>query len=154
ERFPIYSSPRLGLDGAGNVWLSYRQKIFAAFGTPPGTNWLTVARRLEGNQWSPGIDVQHSDGLLDSRPVLLQDGMGGRVIANTDGRDAMPTKGFDNQIYLSRLSLPGAAPEPKLAAHEPGKKDGARAAEEGAAVAAIRGYALEHHNKSHRLLRG
>src|SRR5207244_236989 len=134
-------------------WLSYRQRLFTAFGTPPGTNWITVASRLEGEQWSPPIDLHHSDGLLDSRPVLLPYGTGLLVLTNTDHRYSVPGN-FDNQIYMSVLSLPGEAPEPKLAAHEPGQKDGQRAALENAAVAQIRGYALEHQNKKHRLLRG
>ena len=109
---PFYSSPRLGIDGAGNVWLSYRQKLFAAFGTPPGTNWITVACRLEGGQeggqWSPPIDLHHSDGLLDSRPVLLPYGSGLLALTNTDNRYCAPGN-LDNQIYMSVLSLPPGA---------------------------------------------
>lgn len=153
ERTPFYSSPRLGVDGEGHIWLTYRQKLFTAFGTPPGTNWITVARRLEGDRWSPPIDIHHSDGLLDSRPVVLPDSAGIMVLTNTDGRYATPGK-IDNQIYMSRLTLAGAVPEPKLTAHEPGQKDGKDAAEEAAAVKRIRDYTLEHDNKKHKLLRG
>ncbi len=153
ERTPIYSSPRLGVDGQGHIWLTYRQKLFTAFGTPPGTNWITVARRSEGDHWSPPIDIHHSDGLLDSRPVVLPSGGGITVLTNTDGRYAAPGNP-DNQIFMSRLSLPGEVPEAKLTPHEPGQKDGKAAAAEAAAVNSIRDYTLEHDNKKHKLLRG
>ena len=39
--------------------------------TIPGSYWLTFARRLDGDHWSEPIELHHSDGLLDHRPVLL-----------------------------------------------------------------------------------
>jgi hypothetical protein len=121
--------------------------------------------------------LHHSDGLLDSRPVLLPYGQGVLAVQNTDGRYAVPSGGIDergmsppassgadtpmgaprnldNQVYCSVWSLPSEAPEPKLTAHEPGKKDGQRAREERAAATRIRSHVLEHQDKKHRLLRG
>ena len=91
--------------------------------THPGSYWLTFARRLDGDHWTEPIEVHHSDGLLDSRPVLLPHKSGGLLIVhNTDGRYTTPDH-IDNDIYLSYLDLPGEPVEPKLVPHEPGKKD-------------------------------
>ena len=47
------------------------RKFGSRYSTHPGSYWLTFARRLDGDQWSEPIEVHHSDGLLDHRPVLL-----------------------------------------------------------------------------------
>ena len=89
----------------------------------PGSYWLTFARRLDGDTWTEPIEVHHSDGLLDHRPVLLPHPAGGLlVIHNTDGRYTTPET-IDNQIYMSYVDLPGEPVEPKLVPHDPGKKD-------------------------------
>jgi hypothetical protein len=149
-----WSNPELGLDDQGRLWLSYRQRIGTPFGVQPGTNWLTVARRLDGDQWTPAIDLHHSDGLLDSRPVLLPHAGGGvLVVHNTDGRYATPGA-LDNQIYTSVIDLPGEPVEPKLVAVEPGQKDGKAADAERAAVQRIRDYRIEAEGKKLQPLRG
>ena len=79
EKTPRYAYPKLGLDGKGRVWLTYRQKFGSRYTTHPGSYWLTFARRLDGDQWSEPIEVHHSDGLLDSRPVLLPHPAGGSL---------------------------------------------------------------------------
>ncbi len=157
ERGTRYSGPQLGLDGKGRLWLTYRQKFGSRYSSNAGSYWLTFARRLDGDKWTDPVEVHHSDGQLDHRPVLLPHAAGGLVIVhNTDGRYTTPTT-IDNQIYMSYLDLPGEPVEPKLVPHEPGKKDeklAKRANDETAAVKAIRDYRVKAGGKEYRLLRG
>jgi len=157
EALPRYAYPKIGIDGKGRVWVTYRQKFGTRYTSHPGSYWLTMARRLDGDQWSPPIEVSHSDGLLDDRPVLLPHAAGGlRIVHNTDGRYTTPEV-IDNQIYMSYLDLPGEPVEPKLVAHDAGKKDEklvARAKKEKEAVQRIREYRLDAGGKKYQLLRG
>ncbi len=157
ESRPRYAYPQIGVDGGGRVWLTYRQKFGTRYSTHPGSYWLTFARRLDGDSWSEPIEVSHSDGLLDSRPVLLPHPAGGlRIIHNTDGRLTTPDT-IDNQIYQSYVDLPGEPGKPKLQPHEPGKKDDKLVAEQKAEDAAIRRcreYRVEAAGKKYQLLRG
>ena len=151
---PRYAYPKLGLDGTGRLWLTYRDKMPTPFGVQPGTEWLTRARRLDGDKWTEPLEIHHSDGLLDSRPVLLPYAGGGLlVITNTDGRFATPGV-IDNQIYAAVVDLPGEPMEPKLGPKEPGTKDGKRQAEEMAAVKRIRDYRVDVDGQKLQLLRG
>ena len=154
EQTTRYAYPKIGIDGKGRVWLTYRQKFGSRYSSHPGSYWLTFARRLDGDHWTPPIELHHSDGLLDSRPVLLPHPGGGLlVIHNTDGRYTTPET-IDNQIYASVVDLPGDPVEPKLVAHEPGNKDADQAKEERAAVKQRRDYRVEAGGKTYRLLRG
>jgi hypothetical protein len=157
EKVPRYAYPKIGIDGKGRVWLTYRQKFGTRYTTHPGSYWLTFARRLDGDHWSEPVEVHHSDGLLDSRPVLLPHAAGGLLIVhNTDGRYTTPNT-IDNQIYVSYVGLPGDPAEPKLVPHDPGKKSEAarkRSEEERAAVKRIREYRVECGGKTYRPLRG
>jgi hypothetical protein len=152
---PRYAYPKLGLDGKGRLWLTYRQKLFTPFGKQPGTDWITLARRLDGDKWTEPLEVDRSDGLLDSRPVLLPRAGGSLlVITNTDGRYATPGA-LDNQIYASVVDLPGEVVVPKLVAQEPAaKKENADEAEERATVKRLREYRLEAAGKKYLLQRG
>jgi hypothetical protein len=157
EALPRYAYPQIGIDGNGRVWLTYRQKFGSRYSTHPGSYWLTFARRLDGDKWSEPIEVHHSDGLLDSRPVLLPHAAGGlRILHNTDGRYTTPET-IDNQIYMSYVDLPGAPVEPKLVPHVPGKKDEkvlAEAKAEQEAVRRCRDHRIEAGGKKYQLLRG
>jgi hypothetical protein len=152
-----YSYPQIGIDGKGRLWLTYRQGFGSRYTTHPGTYWVTFARRLDGDHWSEPVELHHSDGLLDSRPVLLPHKSGGLlVVHNTDGRNTTPMT-VHNQIYLSYVDLPGGPVEPKLVPHDAGKKDAklvAEAGEEAKAVQRIRKYRVKAGNKEYRLLRG
>jgi hypothetical protein len=149
-----YSHPRLGLDGKGRVWLSYRQHFGTPFNTYPGSTWLTLARRLDGDRWTDPVEVHHSDGLLDHRPVMLPQPDGGLLIVhNTDGRYTTPAL-IDNQIYASVINLPGGPMDPKLVPRAPGTRDDKAAAQELAAVKRIRAYRAEVAGKKYQLLRG
>jgi hypothetical protein len=152
-----YGYPKLGIDGKGHVWLTYRQSFGSRYTTHPGSYWVTFARRLDGDHWSEPIEVHHSDGLLDSRPVLLPHNSGGLlVIHNTDGRYTTPET-VQNKIYKSVINLPGEPAEPKL---QPFKQETrtpaqvARAKKEADAVAAIKKYRVESAGKKYQLLRG
>ncbi|MFN4260581.1 MAG: hypothetical protein ACK4RK_14900 [Gemmataceae bacterium] len=157
EAYARYAYPQIGIDGRGDVWVTYRVKHGTRYSTHPGSYWLTVARRLEGNKWSEPIEVHHSDGLLDDRPVLLPHPAGGlRLIHNTDGRYTTPET-IKNDIYMSYVELPGKADEPKLVAHTPGQKDPATVAaarKEAADVARMRGYRIDAGGRKLCLLRG
>jgi hypothetical protein len=154
QRTAHWGYPELGLDDQGRLWLSYRQRIATPFGVQPGTSWITVARRLDGDRWTAAVDLHHSDGLLDSRPVLLPHAGGGLlVVHNTDGRYATPLT-LDNQVYASVLDLPGEPAEPRLVPCEAGTKDGKEAEADRAAVRRIRDYRVEVAGKTLRPLRG
>jgi hypothetical protein len=157
KRSNRYGYPKIGIDGKGRVWLTYRQNFGTRYSTHPGSYWLTFARRLDGDTWSEPIEIHHSDGLLDSRPVLLPHNSGGLLIVhNTDGRMTTPEV-IDNQIYMSVLNLPGEPVEPKLVPHDagvPNPKAVARAKEEAEAVARMRKYRVEVGGKKYQFLRG
>ena len=157
EAIPRYAHPKIGIDGKGRVWLTYRQKFGSRYTTHPGSYWLTFARRLDGDKWSEPVELHHSCGLLDHRPVLLPHKAGGLlVVHNTDGRYTTPEV-IDNQVYLSYVDLPGEPAEPKLVPNDPAKKDPKlvkAAEEERAAVKRIRAYRVEAGGKKLQLLRG
>jgi hypothetical protein len=149
-----YAYPRIGLDGKGRLWLTYRQTFGSRYTSQGGNCWLTFARRLDGDHWTEPVEVHHSDGLLDSRPVVLPHASGGVVIVhNTDGRWTMPT-GLQNRIYTSYLDLPGEPVEPKLVPHDPGSKDPQAGRKDAEDVKRIRAYRMEVGAKKYQLLRG
>ncbi len=157
ERGRRFSNPQIGIDGKGRIWLTYREKFGSRYSSHAGSYWLTFARRLDGDKWSEPIEVHHSDGLLDHRPVLLPHAAGGLLIVhNTDGRYTTPET-IDNQIYTSYIDLPGEAVEPKLVPHKAGEKDEklvAEAKKERDAVKRMRKYQVEAGGKEYMLLRG
>lgn len=157
ERATRYSYPQIGIDGKGRVWLTYRQNFGSRYTTHPGNYCLSFARRLDGDRWTEPMELHHSDGFLDSRPVLLPHASGGlMVIHNSDGRHTTPET-LHNQIFMSIVDLPGDPAEPKLVPHNPGKKDPAIAAEtlkEMEAVKRIRDYRVELAGKKYQPLRG
>lgn len=154
EKATRYAYPRLGLDGKGRLWLSYREKFGSRYSSHPGSYWLSFARRLDGDKWSEPIEVHHSDGLLDYRPVLLPHAAGGLVIVhNTDGRYTTPDD-IQNRIYTSYVDLPGEPVEPKLVPHDPGKKDPKAYDKEKKDIERIRKYRIEADGKKYQLLRG
>ncbi len=149
-----YSGPKLGLDGKGRLWLTYRQNFGSRYTSHAGNCWLTFARRLDGDHWTEPVEVHHSDGLLDSRPVVLPHASGGVLIVhNTDGRWTTPNE-LHNRIYTSYLDLPGEPVEPKLVPHDPGKKDAQAGQKEAEDVKRIRAYRIEAGGKKYQLLRG
>jgi hypothetical protein len=156
ERESRYAYPRIGLDGNGNIWLTYRRNFGTRYTSHPGGYWLTFARRLEGDRWSEEIEVHHSDGLLDHRPALLPHKHGGLLIVhNTDGRYTTPEE-VHNHIYASVIDLPGDPGEPKLvkAKPAPGKRDVEAIKAEAASAKRMRDHRLVAGGKKYQLLRG
>lgn len=114
EALPRYAYPQIGIDGKGRIWLTYRVKFGSRYSTHPGSYWISYAQRLDGDQWTEPIELHHSDGLLDHRPVLLSHAAGGlTVIHSGDGRWVTP-EGLQNRIWQSYVDLPGNPVEPKL----------------------------------------
>jgi hypothetical protein len=157
EALPCYGYPKIGIDGKGRLWLTYRQKFGSRYSTHPGSYWLTFARRLDGDRWTPPVEVHHSDGLLDDRPVLLPHAAGGlRVIHNTDGRYTTPET-VANHVYMSYVDLPGEPVEPKLVPYENPHKPAnvvAQAKKEAEAALRIKKHRTQAAGKTYRLLRG
>jgi hypothetical protein len=156
-RKTCYAHPQLGIDGKGRLWLTYRQNFGVARTTPFGPYWLTFARRLDGDRWSEPVEIHHSDGMLDQRPVLLPHKAGGLLVVHgADGRCSAPEQ-VRSRVYLNYVDLPGEPAEPKLVPHEPGARGAAtarQAAEERAAIKRMRAYRLEAGGRAYRLLRG
>ncbi|MBI3823651.1 MAG: hypothetical protein HY289_13360, partial [Planctomycetes bacterium] len=155
ERGSRYAHPQIGIDGRGNVWLTYRRNFGSRYSSHPGAYWLTYARRLDGQKWSDEIEVHHSDGLLDHRPVLLPHAGGGlTIIHNTDGRYTTPGD-IDNQIYMSVIDLPPKATVLNLVEHKAGDNPMTPAvAAENAAVKHMREHRLKVGGKKYQYLRG
>jgi hypothetical protein len=172
EKQPRYAYPQIGIDGRGRVWIVYRVKWGTRYSTHAGCWWTSYARRLDGDRWSEPIEIHHSDGLLDHRPVLLPHPAGGlRIIHNTDSRFTTP-ENIDNQIYMSYVDLPGdpgasatgagnaganVPVSPKLVPHDPGKKNPKlveAAMKEAEDIKRCRDYRIEAGGKKYQLLRG
>jgi hypothetical protein len=154
EAAPRYSNPRLGLDGGGRLWLTYRQKFGSRYSTAPGSYWLTFATRLDGDHWTDPIEVLHSDGLLDHRCVMLPHLSGALILLhNSDGRYIHPEM-VQNRVHVSYLNLPGEVVEPKLVPVKTESKDLEAFRTEDAAVRQMRDYRIEAGGKKYQLLRG
>lgn len=155
ERGSRYAYPKIGTDGDGRVWLTYRRSFGSRYSSHPGSYWITFARRLDGQSWSDEIEVNHSDGLLDSRPAVLPGPSGGVIIVhNTDGRYTTPND-IDNQVYLSTLDLPAKATALQLVAHDAGKNPETPAvAAENAAVKRMREHRVKAGGRTYQYLRG
>ncbi len=155
ERATKYAYPKIGIDGDGRVWLSYRRNFGNRYSSHAGAYWLTFVRRLDGQQWSEPIEVHHSDGLLDHRPVLLPHQGGGLlVVHNTDGRYTTPDQ-VDNQIYASVINLPAKATALSLFEHQPGDaKLSKEVADEYDDVKRMREHRIKTGGKTYQYLRG
>lgn len=155
ERGSRYAYPKIGIDGEGRIWLTYRRNFGSRISTHAGAYWMTFARRLDGQAWSDEIEVNHSDGLLDHRPVLLPHSSGGLlIIHNTDGRYTTPEV-IDNQIYASVINLPARATALTLVAHQPGANPITQAVvDENDSVERMRKHRLKVGGKTLQYLRG
>src|SRR5262245_22779660 len=155
ERTTRYAYPKIGVDLEGRVWLAYRRNFGSRYSSHPGSYWLTFVRRLDGDAWTEPVEVHHSDGLLDHRPVLLPHVSGGiLVVHNTDGRYTTPEV-INNEIHAGVVQVAGKAAEPRLVAAPLGKRQPNRAAEQDrAAVQRIKNYRIDAGGKKYQILRG
>ncbi len=155
EKSTKYSYPKIGIDGQGRVWLAYRENSGNRSSSQAGSIWRSYVRRLDGQHWSEPVEVHHSDGLHDYRPVLLPHRAGGLLIVhNTDGRFTTPET-IDNQIYASTIDLPARATVLQLVEHEPGQHTpGPDFAQENAAVKRLKSHRLKVAGKTYQYLRG
>jgi hypothetical protein len=85
------SFPRLAVDPRGRVWLAFRHRQEAVWGTQStqvvGGIWVEFVSVLAGPRWGSPLPLPRSDGLLDNRPALVEQGDGPLLVAySSDGR--------------------------------------------------------------------
>jgi hypothetical protein len=109
----LNSFPRMAFDGRGRLWVLFRHRHEAVWGSNPsammvGGVWLEYATSYDGEEWSPPILLASSDNLLDVRPALALIGSGetARLIAiyPSDGRLRHEVIGDD---YLRKIFFTG-----------------------------------------------
>jgi hypothetical protein len=129
---------RIVADNDGRIWLLSRSRQ-NNFHTPLGTVWLNHAIYFDGKAWVGPILLPHSDNLLYNTPAVSAHPEGGIIVAHSsDHRQSAHVQKlgagsesnlnaekdpFDNDVYLSRLELHGAAVVPQLKAARATLKD-------------------------------
>ncbi|HTM48915.1 MAG TPA: hypothetical protein VL285_09555 [Bryobacteraceae bacterium] len=126
KRAPRNTMPRLTADSSGRLWLASRSP-HPFFWTSIGTVYTEVVTSYSGSEWTPALYLHHSDNLLDNRPALVAAKAGELVVINSsDGRrqfTAMsympgiktstdpetPKDPYNNDLYMTRVSLPPAS---------------------------------------------
>jgi hypothetical protein len=153
------SLPRLSVDGAGGVWVLYRQHPLASLA---GEVWNSYATRYDGKAWSAPRRLSASAHLLDNRPSLVPYAKGVLVVFSGDGRRSTQNRD-QSDLFAAILSpLPtaqkggGEGADPALIADPPAAE--AKLApvhpNERAEIARMRDYRIETGNKKLRLWRG
>ncbi len=164
---------RIVCDSTGRVWLFARARQ-NDMRTPLGSLWFNWATYLDGNQWVGPILVPHSDNLLYNTPAVVALKDGGLLVAHSSdhrqdrhiqrkagaGNIALDADKdpFDNDLFLSRLSQPGAAKPAQLVAskHAPEAQPAPSPATtaEREAIARCRDFRAKIDGKELRILRG
>ena len=172
---PRNTAPRLLADSSGRLWLACRS-MHPIFWTTLGTVWTEHLASYSGGEWTGAIYLHHTDNLLDNRPALVSVKPGELlVIGSSDGRrqyhaisympgvrtspetdTETPADPYQNDLWMSRVTLPAAAAAPTgrqaaapaVAGLDPGGKA------EQATVAAMRNYRLKTAGGTLRVLRG
>ncbi|MCC7497985.1 MAG: hypothetical protein IT160_10440 [Bryobacterales bacterium] len=103
---PCNTGPRLSADQAGHIFLVYRAT--GGWHSPAGTVWTEYLHYFNGNRWSGPIAVPHSDGNMDSRPVLLPIGYSKiLMIAPGDNRQSAPDANLvQADLYAAEIEIP------------------------------------------------
>ena len=106
---PRNSFPRLAVDPAGFVYLTYRTSDGGR--SSVGTTWHSQLVYFDGKQWQGPITVPHSDGLLDLRPSLVGTGNGNLMVAMTSDHRQESVVGQPNavnaDIYAAEFNVAG-----------------------------------------------
>ena len=164
---------RIVCDSTGRVWLFARARQ-NDMRTPLGSLWFNWASYLDGDKWVGPILVPHSDNLLYNTPAVVPLREGGLLIAHSSDhrqdRHVQRKAGggnasldsdkdpFDNDLYFSHLSQPGATKPAVLVAskHAPAAKvePAAATTAEREAIARSRDYRIKTDGKELRILRG
>ena len=122
---PKNTMPRLTIDSSGRMWLAFRT-AHPIWWNPLGTVWTENIASFDGAKWAGPVFVNHSDNLLDNRPALVTPKPGeALLIGSSDGRRRFqqvapmmagpqlgrinPAEPFNNDLYMSRISLPPAS---------------------------------------------
>jgi hypothetical protein len=175
---PRNTSPRLGFDKSGRMWLVYRS-VNPIWWNPLGTVWFEYAMSYDGAQWTGPIFLTHSDNLLDNRPTLVSTTAGQMmVIGSADSRSqfhlalshgsqeqnasvatfvGMPTEDpYNNDLYANTIVLgPGRGSLTTAAEQsEPAPAVAPEIQAERAAIARMRAYRTRYGGQTLRLARG
>ncbi|MBI2302749.1 MAG: hypothetical protein HYU66_27910, partial [Armatimonadetes bacterium] len=149
--------PRVGVDGAGRVWVSVRHRD-PQRRVPVGSVWSTYAAAYAKDHWSPAMLLDQSDAILDSRPTFLPTTGGGLLaVSMTDHRQfEVPRSGRQANEDLSDayLKLADAPAEPELTPVDGPIVAQPAAGTEAADIARMRGYRPDLDGQGLRLLRG
>jgi hypothetical protein len=166
---PMNNLPRLLADRSGRIWLAYRTAQ-PTWWTAIGTVWFENVVSFDGESWTNPIFVVHSDNLLDNRPALVSTGPGELlIIRSSDGRQqfhaglrnsdipaqqfAMERDPYNNDLYASRISLPGTVKPAKLDP-VPAETPAAAGSPDTAELRRLRAYRTQVGSMEYRILRG
>jgi len=165
---PLNAFPRLAIDAAGGVFLTFRSLLTPVnIRSPLGSIWVENAAYFDGHKWIGPIFIPRTDGTLETRPALVPLAPG-RLLAVSamDHRQSIPqglgqpgAERINSDLYVADLRFDGLsapAPNPELA---PIPKQAAapadpRAIAEEAQVALVRDYRIPASGRQLRILRG
>jgi hypothetical protein len=165
---PNNSVPRLAIDSDGTVYLAFRTKAGGSLstdsttGSSVGSIWIEQMVYFDGARWNGPSVIAQSDGLLDSRPVIVPLEGGHLLIAQaTDHRLSPPpgstlakdTVNFD--IYAAELTVQrnqqAAQLTPSPAVVGPASQD---ELDEAAQATTMSNYRAQVAGQSYQVLRG
>ncbi|MBW3542021.1 MAG: hypothetical protein KY476_17265, partial [Planctomycetes bacterium] len=104
------SCPRLALDKAGGLWLTFRHHPLAG---GRGETWHSYHVRFDGQKWSEPRELPNSSNILDNKPALVPWNGGVLAVHSSDRRQN--TQGRDqDDLYATRLTDGAETSKPKL----------------------------------------
>jgi len=154
----LVESPSLAVDGAGRVWLAYRQPLNIPVQRGQKTFgervWESYVTSLEGASWAAPRYLAARMARIDSTPRMapLTDGVA--VVFHTDGREQPDIRVMQrNRVFATDLRSSGTAPAPVLQPREAQRPAEARPAE-AAFVERIRAFTTTIGGRTARIVRG
>lgn len=153
------SFPRLGIDAAGRVYLTYRRPHPELLIQRAGTSWLSYFTICQGDRWSAPMLLPLSDGLLDSRPALVPAGPEGilYIVHASDGRSHLFGQDPQFHLYVAPIGVSGTGSGPPSLAPQSTPHDAVTdpdTVRERADVARMRASRLRVAGRQYLLLRG